>query len=586
MKRIALLLTTAFIVLTSGYVFGIKQSPPAEAVKTVSKISVVKKSDECNSLLECLQQIDKKTSQLTKPTKTKKSSLKSFGAVVIPSGDVSQSTKTTATAGVPLQGGLVIDCPGSAALNNQPNINFGNFWPASTNLGTKFFYEFWAMPRNAGSSYMLSDGNGGAHAALLGFFQSGAGTPNNPQGNVYSGTSTVTFGSDDGVGNNEWAHVAYGWDGTYVYTYIDGVPVGRTAFGGPRQSPPVVSSGGGNFNVCGSDHSNFNGRIAMLRGFENANPLGLPEHAFAPETSFGGVAYDNAGNFTTTSILVDFSVPSRIIPDLSAGYNGRTHPGMIFNATYGTDYGFPQNPASNYPKPMWVNDPTAPTSLVTSSLLTSRTLTPATVPNGAVIFDSFSRNNQTFAFDQVPTLGSTEGGTLGPLPWNYGCAAIGGSITNCQWGILAGQAVPLGSKASLAWVQDTTSTQDVSITRHIGTYNSLGLTGLAFRVKDANNFWGAYVFGPNNGATIRLERFANGVVPDQIDIAAIASWYTLRIVANGSTFTVYNDATQIFTTTTIATPMTTSTGVGIFTDSIGGPNGITSLARFINFTVK
>ncbi|HEU4932273.1 MAG TPA: carboxypeptidase-like regulatory domain-containing protein, partial [Pyrinomonadaceae bacterium] len=43
----------------------------------------------------------------------------------------------------------------------QKTVDYGNFWPAFTELGP-FFWEFWAMPgNNASATYMLSDGYGG-----------------------------------------------------------------------------------------------------------------------------------------------------------------------------------------------------------------------------------------------------------------------------------------------------------------------------------------------------------------------------------------------------------------------------------------
>jgi hypothetical protein len=50
-------------------------------------------------------------------------------------------------------------------------VDYGLFWPPNTDLG-KFFWEFWAMPGpNADARYLLTDGYGGAHALLFGFFR-------------------------------------------------------------------------------------------------------------------------------------------------------------------------------------------------------------------------------------------------------------------------------------------------------------------------------------------------------------------------------------------------------------------------------
>ncbi|MFN2493359.1 MAG: LamG-like jellyroll fold domain-containing protein, partial [Pyrinomonadaceae bacterium] len=63
-------------------------------------------------------------------------------------------------------------------------------------------------------------------------------------GNVYNGVTAIDFGSDDGPAANEWGHVAVSWDGTYIYTYFNGVPVGLKPFSGPRM-PAGSDNGGG-----------------------------------------------------------------------------------------------------------------------------------------------------------------------------------------------------------------------------------------------------------------------------------------------------------------------------------------------------
>ena len=89
--------------------------------------------------------------------------------------------------------------------------------------------------------------------------------------------------------------------------------------------------------------------------------------------------------------------------------------------------------------PAFTVDTSAPTAARTSapSVPTSATLTPPSTPGSAKIFDSFSRANQTYAFDTItPTLGSTEAGSLGALPWQHNVpastltvSATGGTFT-------------------------------------------------------------------------------------------------------------------------------------------------------------
>src|SRR6185369_15428083 len=121
-------------------------------------------------------------------------------------------------------------------------VDYGNFWPAFTDLGP-FFWEFWAMPTgDAGATYMLSDGYGGLHAVLFGVASLNSSEPNRYEmsGNVNDGMSgsshIFSFGSDSGPMSGEWGHLAVGWDGHNIITYFNGVPVGKTPYERPRQS--------------------------------------------------------------------------------------------------------------------------------------------------------------------------------------------------------------------------------------------------------------------------------------------------------------------------------------------------------------
>ena len=160
-------------------------------------------------------------------------------------------------------------------FDGQPKtVDYGNFWQEGVNLG-HFFWEFWAMPGgNAGATYMLSDGYGGAHALLFGVgsFNSSESNRYELLGNIFDGVKFDNyFGSDVGPAVGEWGHFAVGWDGQNIITYFNGVPVGKTPFVGPRRTPGP-GGGGGRLLIGGSDHANFDGRIAQVRGYEDINP--------------------------------------------------------------------------------------------------------------------------------------------------------------------------------------------------------------------------------------------------------------------------------------------------------------------------
>src|SRR6185295_1255275 len=177
----------------------------------------------------------------------------------------------------------------------QKTVDYGNFWPAFTDLGP-FFWEFWAMPMgDAGATYMLSDGYGGLHALLFGIASLNSSEPGRYEmsGNVNDGMSgsshIFSFGSDSGPMSGEWGHLAVGWDGHNIITYFNGVPVGKTPYERPRQSTGI-GNGAGRLLIGGSDHSNFRGRIAQVRGYERNNPLEAVDNGvfgtFKPQTVF------------------------------------------------------------------------------------------------------------------------------------------------------------------------------------------------------------------------------------------------------------------------------------------------------------
>ena len=114
------------------------------------------------------------------------------------------------------------------------------------------------MPgKNNYNRYMLSDGYGGAHALLFGFSYPTFQTPNYVlSGNVWTGSSTFSFASDEGPTPGEWGHFAVGWDGQNIITYYDGVPVGKQAFTGPRISTGTYN-GSTMLLMGGSTHQNM-----------------------------------------------------------------------------------------------------------------------------------------------------------------------------------------------------------------------------------------------------------------------------------------------------------------------------------------
>ncbi|HKQ52830.1 MAG TPA: carboxypeptidase regulatory-like domain-containing protein, partial [Pyrinomonadaceae bacterium] len=366
------------------------------------------------------------------------------------------------------------------------SVEFGTFWDHRRDLG-HFFWEFWAMPdQKSSGGYLVSDGYGGAHAILFGFQYLSGQEPNHYQlgGNVYDGEKLNTFLSDEGPEAFEWGHYAVGWDGHYIVSYFDGVPVGRSRFDGPRRTPGP-SGGASRLFVGGSTHSNFSGRMAQLRAYEDRNPRegdGSDADAvlatFAPETVFS-----REGNLATY-----FFRPGDPISDLSAGQEGRPHTG-IRRSTLNVEAHPCGGPC---PIPQFVLDPTAPdfSNPNNPGSLAAPPQAPPSAPANALVYDSFTRANSTYILGGRGGLGVTEGGTLSPLAWRTNVDVL----LPQPFGILNDRAVLLANGASATWVETGATSADLKVSvsrrpRRAGTGQN---TGLSFRVLDGSNFFFAY----------------------------------------------------------------------------------------------
>jgi hypothetical protein len=476
-----------------------------------------------------------------------------------------QTTDFTATLAPIPDPPLVLEFDGT-----PKTVDYGPFWQENVNLG-HFFWEFWAMPGpQAGATYMLSDGYGGAHALLFGVASFNTSEPNRYEllGNIFDGVRHDNyFGSDVGPAVGEWAHFAVGWDGQNIITYYNGVPVGKTPFAGPRRTPGP-GGGGGRLLIGGSDHNNFDGRIAQVRGYEDTNPRenfpGGVETSFAPQTVFG-----LGGN------LLSYYFRSALnVADLSQGYNGVAHPGLARGTTAGIIFD-----CNGCPPPQFVIDPTAP-NFATGVPASPVNVPPAVTPHGnALVFDSFSRANSTYTFGGPGGLGSTESGSAGIQVWRTNQAP-----GNPQpFGILNARAVLLGNSKAVAWVPTGSGNGnlDVRVNRYNGRWGSGIYTGLSFRVVDANNFFFAYTTNSGSNNIVRAGYYLNGERHDLTSGVEIPSSYTtLQVVTtNSGDLNVYVDSSLVYSTNTPI--LATATGAGLYNDSPG--MGLAN--RWDNFTV-
>jgi hypothetical protein len=452
-------------------------------------------------------------------------------------------------------------------------VDYGNFFPAFTNLG-HFFWEFWAMPGpDAGATYLLSDGYGGLHAILFGLANFNTSEParyqllGNLNDGIGGGDHIFYFFSDQGPAVNEWGHLAVGWDGQNIITYFNGVPVGKTPYNRPRQSAGP-GNGNGRLLVGGSDHSNFQGRIAQVRGYEGTNPRELQsvESSFAPQTIF-----TPEGN-----LLSYYFRAGPLVADLSQGFLSGTH------------FGWPRGTLASIlgdcgpcPPPQFVLDPTAPNFVTnTPAAPVLVPIAPAT-PANALVFDSFSRASSTHVFGNLGGLGSTETGTAGPLVWQ----TPEGATDRKPFGILNGMGVLLGNNTALTWVNTGTQAGklDIRVRRRAGIHGSGTNTGLSFRVMDASNYFFAYTTDsvPSPGNQLVTVGYYSGGVRNVLgSVLASPDWTTLRVVTGSDgLIQVFTDSTFLGSTNNPI--LASATGAGLFNN---GP-GLGLVNRWDNFTI-
>jgi hypothetical protein len=472
------------------------------------------------------------------------------------------------------------------------HVNHGLFWPrgGTAALGTGFFWDAWMKPIASLGGYLVSAGYGGSHELLWGFAPKAT-------GNLWNGAASTSFAGTYTVADGEWIHAAILWDGANVYTFINGVCDGMTAWAGPRM-PVGANNGLGNLYVMGSDHSNAFGALAALRGWDGALPVygaATRTNAFIPERVFNG--FDQNG--LACDFLSDYTTPGGgPIPDRSPwGYP--SNPGSSQRYWHHGERHAANNLTATGPgvgggtfvfgtvMPTYAPDATCPYGQAHGSPLPAEAIpAPATVPSGAKIFDSFGRRNQTFAFQAAPTLGSTEGGSLGPLPWTTfsGAGTLG-------WGILQGSGVQLRTSPAGMYVPNNSADMDVRVSRDSPTLvGSGGATGLAFRVQDSANYW---ALARQNGlafTSLTLYSVVAGAVT-QVGAytPAFANWTILRAVTSGTTITVYTDngsgGWNTMATLTGQTALQSATGAGLATDAWASNAYTSSLARYRNFTV-
>lgn len=406
------------------------------------------------------------------------------------------------------------------------NVYHGLMWPVTDSL-RDFFYEAIVRPKS-NAEYIISDGYGGQHSLLWGF--SGGTSKTLMTGNVYNGSTTISFGSYDSITLNTDHHVAVGYDGSNIVTYLDGVPCGITAFTGYRKTSD--GSNGALF-VGGSDHSNYNGYIYRIRGFEFGLPIENGK-IFYPERVFRSA-------YPYVVFNADYTTPSNLINDQSGGFLGIKHDGLLNKGAYVESFGSYQLGKSDYPT--WVK-----------ATITNETYTGAapTIPGGVKIYDSFKRTDITpwnTAYVTAPKLDTTEGGTLGRLAYISPYGSSCGIISQRAW---------FGITTSTVYTEVSSSDQDVRVTVDPLAYNNIIVRG---RYTDASNY--VELYNSTAAGYFYLVKVVAGVTTLINSFTYTPPFTQVKLVITGSTADVILDGTTKLSGQSISgVPLGTKSGFG------------------------
>jgi hypothetical protein len=468
------------------------------------------------------------------------------------------------------------------------HVNHGPFWlPGDTTLTNSICWEAWAQGAPwDGSTYIISDGYGGEHALLW------SGTSGNIAFVDGSGTHHIlSFASDSAPPPNVFSNVRVELNtddngNTWIVNYVNGIVVGTTPVpAGWTRTTGGVGGGTGTLYVGGSDHSNFTGYIAQLRGQERQSCQGAALW-LAPDRVFNDWANGNPVDFFASYM----GTPEQVIwPDLSRGYsaNGGAVAPHSGYASAGPDTYSGSSPNYTLPVPKLVSSPSTTAPFYSGFQGTPpdrgyKPLMPVGFADGAKLYDSFSRPDQTFAHTNIPTLGNVEYSTLGTQPWQalYVNGNLPASPAPFQ---LFDRSVRVGDLYALVgYANSDSGDMEVGVTHvPIGSAgNNFGMHGLAFRIDAAatTGFTVTYNFLPGSDTgTIIVSRWDGPGIYSYIALYSVgaATWGTLRAIATGATISIFTDSTLVGTLTD--THYADQTGAGFYLDSSSTAEGIQSV---------
>lgn len=440
------------------------------------------------------------------------------------------------------------------------HVRHGRFWRSAGNY-SHCFWEVWVKPSalQGGAGYIVADTQGGAHCLLWGLQPSGSGFA--VTGNMYDGTTLTSFAPTETIPAGHSVHLAVGWDGSHILHWVNGVLMYKKAY-----APAQRKNGGGNdatLYIGGSDHNNFTGNVYQVRGFEGYGRC-FYDSDFSPELYFQSPINRNNVGLDTAQFCVSYMTHQGMYVDTGL-FEGVPHHGTP-EAVQGT--GYMNGPAIGVGLSL-------PTFEVGEMSLGTYSPTAPATPSGAVIWDSFSRTDRHYCSpnpaDVVPkfTLGAVE---VGGVNWTN----LDGSASGTGTGILNGRAFIVNTapgKIVDTGIQD----MDVRVDRLPTDYH---YTGLYVRYKDDNDYY--LIIATDTQITVTKKE---GGSSSAVGYTPSAGWTTLRVVASGTTMTIYvgtaTDGTFTSQGSFTCTNVTGATKAGI-----ERPNGVKTVVYYDNFLVK
>lgn len=418
-----------------------------------------------------------------------------------------------------LSGSMALDFTAS----NTAHVNHGLFWVPEVVYGN-FYADALIKPTegDASGQYFISAGYGGNHCLLLGVL----GTPAAGYtivGNVYDlDTTTLTnFVTTERIRDNEWAYVAAFYNGTKIGVCINGVPSSLTSYTGARETENGYE---GVLFVGGSDHNNFNGRIAGVRIFEGTELPIVNENIQAIRPPISNFADASVLKSTATIVNASFVADYRTgsLADMSNGlggtnvHNGRLATSDTITSVSGT-FEDPIGYNRGTDTPTWVVDPFEYSSIPAQ---------PQAPIAGARIYDDFARADVHYGVDETLTLGTT---SVGNATW-----------TGSHFGILNGNAFYDGQGGTInTIIVDAGNTDGTIIWRRPNTTMPTSIFAayrMVFRSVDASNYNELYI---DENLDCQVRQITAGTPANLGAAFSLGSWTEVKVVLSGTSLNVH-----------------------------------------------